>query len=214
LTPVRQTRFGFNGNCMNACIASILDLAIETVPYPLNDDEKFLDTKLNEWLATLGFAYIEFPWGPMVLAPDIYCIASGPAARGFDHAVVAQTALKDDGTVTVHFVHDPPPGRFLPPRDQDARILRPNRLTQDTMTDQAILDILDRHERGATSHDVHEGCGVHQVNTCGRPHAEPPCSSKTCRGEGSSRPGGPGSTRSPSGPEKSTGTRFVLPVPG
>jgi len=108
MTPTRQTIFGADGNCMNACLATVLDIPLDAVPYPLNDDTAFLPDKLNVWLATMGLAYIEFPWGPMVLAPDTYCIATGPADRGFDHAVVCEIVKEGEG-LTILWVHDPHP---------------------------------------------------------------------------------------------------------
>ena len=53
ITPVSQTMYGSEGNCIEACIATILGLGIYDVPvlYPHNTEDV---EALNRWLASRG----------------------------------------------------------------------------------------------------------------------------------------------------------------
>lgn len=99
MRPVDQTTYGIHdGNCFSACLASILEVAIEDVPRflgPYWDD--FLP-----WLADRGLSASLYRRGDR--APRGFSIAGGPSRRfaGRMHACVAY-----DGIV----VHDPHPSR-------------------------------------------------------------------------------------------------------
>lgn len=98
MRPVDQTTFGFNdGNCLSACVASILELPIAHVPSFVGDDRRFL-----RWLGERGLSATTY--SPASYVPPGYAIAAGPSARfgGRLHACVAY-----DGAV----VHDPHPSR-------------------------------------------------------------------------------------------------------
>lgn len=100
MTPVDQTKFGFpEGNCLAACIASIIGVAIEEAP-DCGDSDWLGD--LIQWLAPRGLYPICFrlddKW-----RPDGYYILGGKSPRGdFLHAVVARGRS---------IVHDPHPSR-------------------------------------------------------------------------------------------------------
>lgn len=51
MTPVFQTIHGPQGNCYEACLASILDMPLERVPRFQGD---WWGAALNAWLATIG----------------------------------------------------------------------------------------------------------------------------------------------------------------
>ena len=98
MSPVDQTTYGpTHGNCISACLASILEVPIETVP-------SFVDTYWWErfvgWLAAQGLAATSVEG----TIPPGYAIAFGPSTRLADrgHACVAL-----DGVI----VHDPHPSR-------------------------------------------------------------------------------------------------------
>jgi hypothetical protein len=96
MTPIVQTIFGDGssggerGNCFAACIASILDVPLESVPNFCNWDN--WREKVSDWLQPLGYAYIDVMlpgdgrdelvryWG--------YHVISGDAPRGLRHSVV------------------------------------------------------------------------------------------------------------------------------
>lgn len=93
MKPVDQTTFGVpGGNCMSACIASILELPIEEVPYFMGNDIRggAWKLKLKVWLAERGLY-------PLFITPvaEIYIpryhIMQGKSPRGRGtHAVVAK----------------------------------------------------------------------------------------------------------------------------
>lgn len=103
MKKVMQDKFGDEGNCMEACIASILEIPLDEVPYSVPYGEKWMDI-LHPFLFDRGlylitvdaeiFLKIKKPYG--------YSIGAGRSSRvlGFDHAVVCL-----DGET----VHDPHP---------------------------------------------------------------------------------------------------------
>lgn len=107
MKPIDQTIFGDKkGNCFAACIASILELALEDVPnFCVEYPETWYD-ELNTWLRARGLFAMGFN------APDAaffrnhmrgaWCIVSGPGPRGCLHSTVWR-----DGEMQ----HDPHPSR-------------------------------------------------------------------------------------------------------
>lgn len=94
MLPVDQTTHGPNdGNCFSACIASILEIPIQSVPRFVN-----VTPDLLRWLAGRGLSATLYYSDEYV--PPGYAIAAGPSKRfaGRMHACVAF-----DGIV----VHDP-----------------------------------------------------------------------------------------------------------
>ena len=97
MRPVDQTGYGVSdGNCLSACLASILEFPIVAVPRFVS-----VDARLHRWLADRGLSASVFPPDS---APAGYSIAVGPSRRfaGLMHACVAY-----DGAI----VHDPHPSR-------------------------------------------------------------------------------------------------------
>lgn len=116
MKPVDQTKFGYpEGNCLMACVASILEVGLDDLPDLFErcciqrDDgvfweggEYWLDV-LQEGVEALGWTATWSP--PLDVYPTEYAIAGGPAGRAFDEAG------KDVGHCVVYFdgvmVHDP-----------------------------------------------------------------------------------------------------------
>ena len=104
MKKVMQDKFGDEGNCTEACIASILEIPLDEVPYLVPYGEKWMDA-LHPFLIDRGlylitvdaetFLKIKKPYG--------YSIGGGrsPRVTGFDHSVVCL-----DGEI----VHDPHSG--------------------------------------------------------------------------------------------------------
>ncbi len=97
MIPVDQTTYGPTwGNCISACVASILEMPIEDIPF-------FVDVRWRSrflaWLAERGLAATSHE-GP----PPGFTIAFGPSTRlaGRGHACVAFNGV---------VVHDPHPSR-------------------------------------------------------------------------------------------------------
>ncbi len=99
MRPVDQTTYGpTHGNCISACIASILEIPIKTVPLFVGESWW---PRLLRWLAARDLSATEIAPD---LAPPGYTIAFGPSTRliGLGHACVALHGV---------VVHDPHPSR-------------------------------------------------------------------------------------------------------
>jgi len=107
--PVHQTTFGDGGdgsepgNCMSACLASLLDLPVSEVPnFAALGPLGYWDG-MQRWLAGRGLYLFELKSAPCHTpgAPeDLNYIASGKSSRGLLHAVVMR-----EGQIA----HDPHP---------------------------------------------------------------------------------------------------------
>ena len=94
---VPQTRFGQEGNCIQACLASFFGLPIEEALHP--EDENNWLAEVQEWCLPRG--YLAICIQPKVpLKPAGIHFMGGISARGLGHLVVAQ-----DGEM----IHDPHP---------------------------------------------------------------------------------------------------------
>jgi hypothetical protein len=117
MTPVDQLVMhdpdnGRFGDCMRACIASLLDLPAEEVPHFLFDncENDVFNKRLNDFLALHDLCYMAFlPWDLQEhingsgIGGEVYHIINGPSVRGpWWYAVVGC-----NGKV----VHDPHPDR-------------------------------------------------------------------------------------------------------
>lgn len=83
MKKVEQTRTGADGNCLNACIASILELPLDDVP-EFGDDWL---TELNDFLRSRGLSYRRIPVDGA--KPSGYGTIEGVSPRGGLHACVA-----------------------------------------------------------------------------------------------------------------------------
>ena len=100
MRPVDQTRFGENGNCTTACIASLLEMPIDAVPEFGEDSD---NAKLNAWLRPFGLYAVTLsgpqeangvPW-----YPTGYHMLGGQTIDGPHHVIAFGSAI----------VHDPNP---------------------------------------------------------------------------------------------------------
>lgn len=112
MIPVDQTRFGNPlGNCLMACVASILERSLEELP----DLQEWLDADEEHWFHTFERLMESIGWlvyyepalrgreGAFTrVRPRGYHIGSGLSPRDLQHAVVVL-----DGEM----VHDPHPSR-------------------------------------------------------------------------------------------------------
>lgn len=103
MIPVKQTVMyqhepRIYGDCMRACVASILDLPITEVPHFLevaNGDNYEFHDLIEEFLLSRGYAVLwqhdlAYHWKPG--SPSVYHLMSGPSPRGegLFHAVVGR----------------------------------------------------------------------------------------------------------------------------
>ena len=116
MKPVNQTRLADDpkgGNCMAACIASILEISIEEVPdFDMRNDPGDWRIFWGPWLSEMGYhifcmgltAHIEET--PLCIYYGLHIIMGGHTARDPDilHACVYKTDIND-----FEPVHDPHP---------------------------------------------------------------------------------------------------------
>lgn len=118
---VDQDRFGAaenppgqRGNCLQACLASVLGLSLHVVPHFADTDEAadLQHAAMQRWLADQGWVALWVPWawkdsGWMVWPRNALGIVSGKSPRGeFAHVVLGcLTELGWD------LVHDPHPSK-------------------------------------------------------------------------------------------------------
>lgn len=102
MKPVSQTKFGQEGNCLMACIASIFEVPLDSLPdlEAMKDRDWF--RVMNATLETFGVKAFSVGNSKDRLAPSGYHIAVGQSPRDLQHAVVML-----DGKLA----HDPHPSR-------------------------------------------------------------------------------------------------------
>lgn len=112
MIPVDQTRFGGPsappeeiGDCFAACMASILEVPLASIPFGLGTTDKWLEP-CQEWLALRGLALVCFEVdvdADVVWPKEAWCIISGKSPRGeWDHSTVGRNGQIE---------HDPHPSR-------------------------------------------------------------------------------------------------------
>ena len=110
MKPIKQTvlhdpESGQYGNCMQAFIASVLELPLDSVPHFYRDgcDAETFHRRVNDFLGEFNLALLNLDVEAHVRAFDIKGIVhelSGESSRGVSHATVGK-----DG----HMIHDPHP---------------------------------------------------------------------------------------------------------
>lgn len=97
---VTQTTFGKpDGNCFEACLASVLELSLKDVPHFTNDDWFYQYNRWLQWNFSLQLSIVA-PSILLTLNPNTYTIANGFNQRKAFHSVVMQGEV---------LVHDPNP---------------------------------------------------------------------------------------------------------
>lgn len=116
MTPVKQEFVGPNviGDCLRACTASLLDLALSEVPHFLAEHPGISDdpAKMPNWYTPWENYVIEhgyapsIVWGPFSKTPKLlgYYFAAGPAQRE-DGRIGQHVVIMRDGEL----FHDPHP---------------------------------------------------------------------------------------------------------
>ena len=109
MKPVDQTKFGRGaGNCLAACVASLLDLSIDEVfDIPLGGKDPDYWEIVAGWLKPRGLALVHMDVDPEkgigpVVPWGMHYMAWGPSARGLEHSVIYCRG---------QLAHDPHPDR-------------------------------------------------------------------------------------------------------
>ena len=100
---VKQTCFGESGNCMSACLATIMGLSIDDVPnfFEVSNTHDEWWKAVHDWLETYGYGLCTVDFSAEWMARKRgYVIVSGVSERDLFHATIWK-----DG----EFVHDPFP---------------------------------------------------------------------------------------------------------
>lgn len=89
---IKQTTFGKDGNCLMACIASILDLKIEDIPNPkhdgwINELNEWLINKTGYYIQTIGFNEDSYFSESFISSVKI---GVGKSSSGLRHAVLVK----------------------------------------------------------------------------------------------------------------------------
>lgn len=106
---VDQTVFTVpGGNCFSACVATILGITLEDVPYFMGDfeeeDKAAWFERFRLWLKPHGYWPINFKLDDWEPPPDaVYILSAGSPRGDWDHSVVAKGGK--------NIVHDPHPSR-------------------------------------------------------------------------------------------------------
>jgi hypothetical protein len=92
---VSQSVTGARGNCMSACLASLLEIEnVDDVPLFLSEpgDVTRFDwaKRLDAWLAQFGLYALHFYGHANQVRPGVPHIATGISPRGRPHAVIGQ----------------------------------------------------------------------------------------------------------------------------
>lgn len=124
MKPVHQTRFGKEGNCWPACIASLFEVPLEEVDHLACQHPDWLE-RTDEWLKARGLYYVEVPWiqedgsgapFPITCPPEGTLVIAGCwTKRKLPHVVIARVEIlkrNEHGHATafgLNLVHDPHP---------------------------------------------------------------------------------------------------------
>lgn len=106
MIKIKQTEFGKSGNCLSACVASILELPLTDVP---NFCQMFPDWwgNFQDWLYNKNLCAIEvcLKKGCLIGSQGCMCILSGISPRSVGlHCIVARTSFSG-----FEYVFDPHP---------------------------------------------------------------------------------------------------------
>lgn len=115
MKPIDQTTFGHpGGNCFSACVASLLEIEIEAVPYFMGVQDWV--PGFAKWLERYGYYPVFVSQAPTDdWHPKGFYILGGQSPRG-PHAVVARG---------LEVVHDPHPSRDGLSKIEDCTLLVP-----------------------------------------------------------------------------------------
>lgn len=117
MRPIDQTVFGAPmGNCMQACLASLLEIPLNAAPPAwvgdgtgYNEDLPNWHPRLNAKLSSIGLSYVEMLSSSVLcLGSTQECVLVGGSPRGaYLHAIVGR--VYPDGRWEM--LHDPHPSR-------------------------------------------------------------------------------------------------------
>jgi hypothetical protein len=124
MKPVFQTKKGYGGDCLAACLSSIFEVSLAEMP-DMCPIETYADWSIqpklrNAWLAARGIGYLElrlsgdhpFVWTKWAI-PNTLCLLSvesdlpAPSDVKYGHYVVGRLTETDEEGFEIEVVHDP-----------------------------------------------------------------------------------------------------------
>jgi len=121
MKKVYQTRFGTDGNCWAACIATIFGVELSEVDQCACNNKDWAEQTMA-WLKPRGFSYIEIARKPdkswpitMPMAGTI-CVLGVKTTRGLPHVIVAEIfndKIGEQNAIGFYHVHDPLPNATM-----------------------------------------------------------------------------------------------------
>jgi hypothetical protein len=97
MKPVHQTKFGETGNCLQACVASLLEVDLSEVP-EFSVVSQFM--LFMRFMRTHGMQPVAYQIDNFHYPYNAYYLLWGKSPRGINHSVVAYNG---------EIVHDPHP---------------------------------------------------------------------------------------------------------
>lgn len=116
MKPVFQTRFGAEGNCWAACLASYFEVSLEEVDHCAGNHADW-HAQTQDWLAARGLYYVESSrdiatgqMGTTLPLDGAIAIAGCHTDRALPHVVIVRIFRTGDKTFDFEVIHDPYPG--------------------------------------------------------------------------------------------------------
>ena len=113
MKPVFQTLYGKpNGNCFQACVASLLEVTLDDLPHFCRDFGTNWMAETNRWLNDhYGVCLLSAPYDELtkwwVGMQGAWCILNGKNPLGIQHSVVGQVRCDEAGWQDLVVVHNP-----------------------------------------------------------------------------------------------------------
>jgi hypothetical protein len=117
MKKVFQTRFGKDGNCWAACIATVFGVELSEVDQCACNNQDWAEQTMR-WLQLRGFSYIEIArnknggWPITMPQSGTICVLGVKTNRGLPHVVVAEIfadKIGEQDAIGFYLLHDPIP---------------------------------------------------------------------------------------------------------
>ena len=109
MKKVKQTKFGNEGNCFAACVASILETPLELVDYACSEDNWFHEYASQLYKDT-GIVMVGAglrPDGAPVIYGGAYVIVTGKNRKGTHRHAAVATMERNKLNTDFEIIHDP-----------------------------------------------------------------------------------------------------------
>jgi hypothetical protein len=117
MKKIYQTRYGTEGNCWAACIATVFGVELSEVDQCACNHADWA-AQTTQWLRSRGFDYIEVnrradgTWPMTKPADGTVCLLGVKTSRGTAHVIVAEiygSKIGEQEAIGFYLIHDPLP---------------------------------------------------------------------------------------------------------